>query len=159
MLRFIPYLDIIYFNIADMDINEMNKMNATSIRELRDSMGLSQSKFAKLYHIPLSTLQKWEQGGSKPPEYVIELLSMQIPYNDKRLVRVVDGESIFFYDPNSSTVCDRFGNRIRVNADVSKVKKKNLPVYLRDLFEAYYDIVKRFERDCEYDAKEDIIWS
>ena len=46
-----PYLDIIYFIVADMDINEANKMNATSIRELRDSMGLSQSKFAKLYHI------------------------------------------------------------------------------------------------------------
>ncbi len=38
-----PYLVIIYFIVADMDINEANKMNATSIRELRDSMGLSQN--------------------------------------------------------------------------------------------------------------------
>lgn len=134
-------------------------MNATSIRELRDSMGLSQSCFARMYNIPLSTLQKWEQGSSKPPEYVLELLARQIPYSNKDLVQIEGKECIFYYDPEAKIVLDKYGNQIRVNADLSNVKKVNLPVYLRDMFESYYEIVSRFERDCEYDAKEDIIWS
>ena len=66
---------------------------------------------------------------------------------------------IFYYDPSARIVSDRFGNQIRVKSDLSQVKKENLPIYLNDLFDAYYDITDRFERDCEYDAKEDIIWS
>ncbi len=46
-----------------------------TIKELRESTGLSQSKFAEKYHIPVGTLQHWEQGVRKPPEYVVYLLS------------------------------------------------------------------------------------
>lgn len=45
------------------------------ITELRKFTGLSQSEFAKKYDISLSTLQHWEQGCRKPPEYVVRLLS------------------------------------------------------------------------------------
>lgn len=134
-------------------------MNATTIRELRDSMGISQSRFADMYNIPLSTLQKWEQGNSKPSEYVLELLARQIPYANRNLIQIKGKGNIFYYDPSARIVSDRFGNQIRVKSDLSQVKKENLPVYLNDLFDAYYDITARFERDCEYDAKEDIIWS
>lgn len=134
-------------------------MNATAIRELRDSMGLSQSQFARMYDIPLSTLRKWEQGNARPPEYVLELLARQIPYTNRKLARIKGKDDIYYYDSSAKMVYDKYGNQIRVNSDLSQVKKENLPVYLRDLFEAYYEIVARFERDCEYDAKEDIIWS
>lgn len=133
-------------------------MNATAIRELRDSMDLSQSQFARMYHIPLSTLQKWEQGSSKPPEYVLELLARQIPYTDRKQLRIEGERNTFYYDPSAKMVSDKYGNQIKVNSDLTQVKKENLPVYLNDLFEAYYEITARFERDCEYDAKEDIIW-
>lgn len=49
-------------------------MNMT-IRELRDTTGLSQSKFTALFHIPVSTLQDWEHGRRKPPEYVVFMIS------------------------------------------------------------------------------------
>ena len=39
------------------------------IKELRGINGLSQSKFAKLFDIPLSTLKDWEQGRRTPPQY------------------------------------------------------------------------------------------
>ena len=44
------------------------------IKELRQKTGLSQSQFAKKYHIPLKTLQFWEQGRRVPPSYVVWLL-------------------------------------------------------------------------------------
>lgn len=49
-----------------------------NIKQLREKTGLSQVQFAKKYHIALKTIQNWEQGFRKPPEYAIYLLSMLI---------------------------------------------------------------------------------
>lgn len=45
------------------------------IKELRKSMGLTQSQFAEKFDIPVRTLQQWEQGRSEPPVYVIKMMS------------------------------------------------------------------------------------
>ena len=45
------------------------------IKELRKSMGLSQTQFADKFDIPVRTLQQWEQGRSEPPVYVIKMMS------------------------------------------------------------------------------------
>lgn len=49
-----------------------------NIKDLRAKTGLSQSKFAALVGIPLNTLQNWEQGSRKPPEYVISLIEYKL---------------------------------------------------------------------------------
>ena len=41
------------------------------IKQLRESTGLSQDKFAALVHIPARTIRHWEQGIRKPPEYIL----------------------------------------------------------------------------------------
>jgi DNA-binding transcriptional regulator YiaG len=51
------------------------------IVELRNRTGLSQSKFSKLTGVPLKTLQRWEQGASKPPKYVIPSLEKALKYD------------------------------------------------------------------------------
>ena len=51
-----------------MDISER-------IKELRKKTGLSQSKFAAKFGIPVRTLQQWEQGISAPPEYLIRMIA------------------------------------------------------------------------------------
>jgi putative transcriptional regulator len=45
------------------------------IRDLRKSTGLSQSKFAAHFGIPVRTLQQWEQGQSTPPEYIPRMMT------------------------------------------------------------------------------------
>jgi DNA-binding transcriptional regulator YiaG len=35
---------------------------------------MSQNKFATYLHIPAANIAKWEQGVSKPPEYVVDLI-------------------------------------------------------------------------------------
>lgn len=45
-----------------------------TIQELRAKTGLSQSKFSEYFEIPLRTVQEWEQGRRKPPEYIPKLL-------------------------------------------------------------------------------------
>lgn len=45
-----------------------------TIQELRAKTRLSQKKFAEYFGIPLRTVQEWEQGRRKPPEYIPKLL-------------------------------------------------------------------------------------
>jgi len=41
-------------------------VNAASVRELRESLELSQSQFAALVHVSIKTLRNWEQGIRTP---------------------------------------------------------------------------------------------
>lgn len=44
------------------------------IKELRTQSGLSQSKFAAKFGIPVRTIQAWEQGQSAPPTYLVAMM-------------------------------------------------------------------------------------
>ena len=50
------------------------------VKELRLQTGLSQSKFAKMFDIPVSTLKDWEQERRNPPAYVINMIRMILQY-------------------------------------------------------------------------------
>lgn len=45
-----------------------------TIREIRAMTGLSAQKFGDKYDIPMRTIQNWEGGQRKAPEYVCKLL-------------------------------------------------------------------------------------
>ena len=49
-----------------------------NIREMRTRLGDTQSEFAARYNIPFRTVQNWETGTRKPPEYITELLESRI---------------------------------------------------------------------------------
>ena len=49
-----------------------------NIREMRGRLGDTQSEFAARYNIPFRTVQNWETGLRKPPEYIIDLLESRI---------------------------------------------------------------------------------
>ena len=51
------------------------------------------------------------------------------------------------------------GNRITIQEDLEGVKEQNLALYLEDLFEGFYRLQDKFDRDCRYDKEEDILWS
>jgi putative transcriptional regulator len=51
-------------------------------RQIRERLGLSQSKFAKLLGISTSTLQNWEQGRRKPEGPAKVLLNVAAKYPD-----------------------------------------------------------------------------
>ena len=48
------------------------------MKRIRELTGLSQAKFGKLYHIPTRTIEEWEAGRRKPPEYVKILLERAV---------------------------------------------------------------------------------
>lgn len=48
------------------------------IREMRTKLGDTQSEFAARYNIPFRTIQNWENGQRKPPEYMLKLLTQRV---------------------------------------------------------------------------------
>lgn len=48
-----------------------------NIREMRTRLGDTQSEFAARYNIPFRTVQNWETGTRKPPEYIMDLLEQR----------------------------------------------------------------------------------
>lgn len=48
------------------------------IREMRIRLGNTQSEFAARYNIPFRTVQNWETGTRKPPEYIVSLLEHRV---------------------------------------------------------------------------------
>ena len=54
------------------------------IRELRKSTGMSRAAFAKEFGIPYRTLEDWEAGRRKAPEYVYTMIERIIELTDMR---------------------------------------------------------------------------
>lgn len=50
------------------------------IKKIRLQTGLSQSKFAGMFEIPVATLKDWEQGRRTPPSYVVNMIQMILQY-------------------------------------------------------------------------------
>lgn len=48
------------------------------IRDLRKSLGDTQSEFSDRYRIPFRTIQNWESGINSPPAYLENMLRRQV---------------------------------------------------------------------------------
>lgn len=55
--------------------------------QIRAILGLSQADFAKKYGIPKRTIEEWDRGTRKPPQYVIELLKRVVAEDSKEMER------------------------------------------------------------------------
>lgn len=133
---------------------------AITIKELRENTGLTQKAFAARYGIPVGTLRRWEQGESRPAPYVLGMLSKLIPSPEKysEIIKDTNGDE-YFYDKNTGSITDMCGNTIQIETSLEGVKRENLPLYVKEMFDSFYEIRAKFEKDCEYDKNEDIIWS
>lgn len=139
-------------------ISDMVTMNK-DIKSLREKTKMSQRQFAQAFDIPLSTLRKWEQKEAKPSDYIIKLISRVIYIDDPELKLIKGNDRDYYYDAVNNVVYDGLSNSIKIKHDLSTIKKQNLPIYLDKLFNNFYIVQETFNRDCDYDLKEDIIWS
>jgi transcriptional regulator with XRE-family HTH domain len=159
LIDFVPNLDIIKIDIPKL-VTCIYKEMPMNIKEIRYKTGLSQREFSNMFSIPLSTLQKWEQGESSPSPYVVSLIANQLPINTDSLYRIEDNKGkIYYYNREAGFLIDSIGTKIKIGEDLEDVNKNNLSLYVSDLFESYYEIVDKFNRDCKLDKMEDIIWS
>lgn len=54
-----------------------------NIKSIRKETGLSQSKFATHFEIPVRTIQQWEQEVRTPPSYVVKLIKRVLTLEEK----------------------------------------------------------------------------
>ncbi len=62
--------------------NSHIKMSAHDIRAVREQFNMSRAVFASCLHTSIRTLEKWEQGLSKPNEQAVTLLKLTEKYPD-----------------------------------------------------------------------------
>ena len=55
---------------------------AVEIRKIRESVKMSRKAFSEHTGIPVRTLEDWEAGRRKPPEYIPRLISYQLKYEE-----------------------------------------------------------------------------
>ena len=55
---------------------------AKSIKDLRESTGMSRKEFSEHTGIPVRTLEDWEAGRRTPPEYIPRLIAYQLKYEE-----------------------------------------------------------------------------
>ena len=63
---------------------------ADKIRELREQTGMTRKDFAEHMGNPLRTMEDWEAGRRRPPEYIPRLMSYQLKYEE--LIKKAEGE-------------------------------------------------------------------
>lgn len=54
-----------------------------TILELRKQTGLSQSQFAKRFHLSIRAVQSWEQGKRNTPEHVLYMIQKILEYEER----------------------------------------------------------------------------
>ena len=125
-----------------------------NVKEIRESTGLTQKAFAELYGIPINTLRNWEQGSNSPAPYVVSLIARTLPSINSTLKEIYGKNGCsYYYDKNQKCILDVKGNRIYIKEDLESIKEQNLMLYLDDLFESFYEIQEKFDRDCKYDKE------
>ncbi|MDD6797296.1 MAG: helix-turn-helix domain-containing protein [Clostridia bacterium] len=55
---------------------------AKTIKELRESIGMSRKEFSEHTGIPVRTLEDWEATRRTPPEYIPRLIAYQLKYEE-----------------------------------------------------------------------------
>lgn len=58
-------------------------MENITILELRKQTGLSQSKFAKRFHLTTRAVQSWEQGTRNTPDHILYMIQKILDYEER----------------------------------------------------------------------------
>ena len=56
--------------------------SANKIRRLREQTGMTRKDFSMHIGIPLRTIEDWEAGRRRPPEYISRLIEYQLKYEE-----------------------------------------------------------------------------
>ena len=51
-----------------------NRRTSMTIKEARESIGMSRAEMSRVFEIPIRTLEDWDNGKRTPPPYVEKLI-------------------------------------------------------------------------------------
>ena len=104
--------------------NEKIDHTSVTVKELRAKTNLTQEQFAEKYNIPVTTLRKWEQGKTKCPSHMIELLHIKIISNTTEYTHYSIDTFIHAYMAHKEEITVQTGEDVTL-AFLSWCKKNN----------------------------------
>ena len=61
-----------------MNNKESIERQICTLKEIREMLGMNRTEFSRYMDIPLRTLEEWEAGRRKMPEYVLRLITYYV---------------------------------------------------------------------------------
>ena len=61
-----------------MEKEEKMLEQITTLKKIRETVNMNRSEFSRFMNIPVRTLEEWEAGRRKMPDYVLRLLAYYI---------------------------------------------------------------------------------
>ena len=121
---------------------------AKSIKDLRESTGMSRKEFSEHTGIPVRTLEDWEAGRRTPPEYIPRLLAYQIKFEEIPGKNKETNDTLFEKQEgrrNVSVIQDVDGNNIVIINDIRfkgkrSIDWKEVREYLKEYVGEFYTI-------------------
>ena len=72
------YTDLIIELCSNDDENEKRRLTSYAIKLIRKEAGMERKQFCEWLKIPYRTMQEWELGRRKMPEYVLDLIEYKV---------------------------------------------------------------------------------
>ncbi len=113
----------------------------THLKSLREETGLNRKQFAESLGIPLRTVEDWEGGKRKMPDYLIRLIAYKIEMSRGSII----SKKGKILSRNVNIVCDAEGKKLVLINDIRfKGKKKeeweDIEKYLIEYVGSYHEI-------------------
>ena len=86
-------------------------------KELREKSGMSCAEFGRFFNIPYRTIQNWEYGERKCPEYVIDLMAYKLG---------IDNKTFVIYRDSPNDLCEMIGYIVGTPEDAYEYCKVRL---------------------------------
>ncbi|MBQ9885818.1 MAG: transcriptional regulator [Lachnospiraceae bacterium] len=120
------------------------------LTSLRNCTGLNRTAFAKMFGIPIRTVEDWESGRRKMPNYLLRLIAYRI--NIEKIFQ--ERNNIFVNEDNSqkvSIITDENGKSIVIINDIRFKSRRNIDWneiedYLKEYIGKCYEIAETAEK-------------
>ena len=133
-----------------MDKNLELEKQKNILIALRNDIGLNRKEFALMYEIPIRTIEDWEYGKRKMPEYVLRLLTYKVKMdslqNKEYIKREEQGDN-----NHIQIVCDAEGKKIIIINDIRFKSRRSIcwddiEIYLKEYIGKYFEISETAEK-------------
>ena len=74
----------IEYSMIPVKVKEISMDSKDVLIDLRKSTGMNRREFADYFEIPYRTIQEWELGNRKMPEYLLRLMIYKIRVEEKK---------------------------------------------------------------------------
>lgn len=125
------------------------EMQQMELYTLRKAIGLNRREFSVEYGIPLRTMEDWEHGRRKMPEYMLRLLTYKVKID--AFNKAESEKQSKKISCNVNVICDVDGKKLVLINDIRFKSRRtiswdNIQEYLKEYIGQYFEITESAEK-------------